>query len=728
MATSASDAAATFRDRWDNTAKLPAESRRLDTLANLLMIGNSQCVATCIISGQLYVTANELKKVKKRKEKKEETEESQIEDQEEKEESEEEETKKSKRVMAIEEILRYFGGLPASKPLREDIFKKIFSGQRLKALIARSSLFMPTDIEKDWANLLVSGTFEDRTPEHVIAFIKNGGENAGAHGLVYGEGCKLFRGVKKIESLVRGEYTKSTASSSSASSLANLTIEEEIENEEKSEKTKAEILRSALKKEPIILQNETEAKVHAEVQMLSHIIDMIKSEELYPKESLVIYIGISKLCCLQCQCMLTAANQVFKENGINIILETRGYHNRDFSWAPPDLFEKGYNTLLSEPKRPRRSIRTHNNTYLEDIIAYRAKKEVEKEINKLPLPGNLLGHASDSDEQRSEDGGVRERNVLLMQLKNRLSEIEEMGVSYEDLLKIVIGLHKVDAYTELYEVTLENFDEKLAKKTFAVIMEEATGANLKPKISKELLLKILKSPDLVGKEISNLYRKTMPKLPKPGSSAVKPRSVAPSSSSSSSSSSSGAASDKYSSVAVSGHTSAYSTRSFSLSQKGPSPKKTLSSSKSIESGKNVADLLSGQVGSEVDDADVSMSIHEASSPLMPAGTNRKKKSPSSSASLPPSGKPPVAKRAKTSSSGIHSLLDDAPSGGAAATAKPEKISEARRAGAEAGQAASGGLILSNFSFKAPDAHMEQASKDAGNQKKGRARKRKRIKP
>ena len=150
MATSASDVTETVRDRQDNTAKLPRESRRLDTLANLLIIGNGQCVATCIINETLYVTANELKKPKKSG-----IEVDEEEDEEEKQEDEEKKVKKAKRVIAMEEILEYFKKLPASKPSRETIFKMILSIQRLKTLVARSSVFIPSGIEDQWARIFV---------------------------------------------------------------------------------------------------------------------------------------------------------------------------------------------------------------------------------------------------------------------------------------------------------------------------------------------------------------------------------------------------------------------------------------------------------------------------------------------------------------------------------------------------------------------------------------------
>lgn len=79
--------------------------------------------------------------------------------------------------------------------------------------------------------------------------------------------------------------------------------------------------------------------VHAEVQMLSHILSTYakRFKEKSEKEPVPIYIGISKLCCLNCRSMVEAANEIFKKENLPVTIFIRGRHDLDFgdNWVCP---------------------------------------------------------------------------------------------------------------------------------------------------------------------------------------------------------------------------------------------------------------------------------------------------------------------------------------------------------------------------------------------------------
>ena len=81
------------------------------------------------------------------------------------------------------------------------------------------------------------------------------------------------------------------------------------------------------------------AKAHAEMQILGKLIEKgIKNR---------VHIGISKLCCVQCKCVLDVAREAFEQQG-HLNLSYKGTHERSFgkNWCFPSSFYGGNNDRL----------------------------------------------------------------------------------------------------------------------------------------------------------------------------------------------------------------------------------------------------------------------------------------------------------------------------------------------------------------------------------------------
>lgn len=253
------------RARADRTIEVPLSKRRLDSFARLLA-SQSLCVAVTVFKGTIHITANELKKTSK---------------------------DNNAQITSMKKIAEYFSELAgttssssSSSQLSstEKIFIEICSPKHLNILL-KGSLHIQDEIIKEVAVDVLNHS-QKPTIDPYNYFYKKG-KDVMLAGLAYGEFTKLHRDFKKLIT----------------------TLTKTNENNDEFEDTNDEILelRTAFNKKPIILKEEPETGIHAEVQLLSHIIkaytDTNESEKKdFPKS---IYIGISKLCCLQCRHMVS---------------------------------------------------------------------------------------------------------------------------------------------------------------------------------------------------------------------------------------------------------------------------------------------------------------------------------------------------------------------------------------------------------------------------------------
>jgi hypothetical protein len=276
----------------DNTPLLLPEERRMDSLA-ILLAAESICVATAVIGEKVYIAANELHAT----------------------------SHQNKIRGAIDNIYNYFKDLTNAyfktseyPPSRQRTFLKISSFTRLQEHI-KPSLFIRKGLpEKVAAEVLRHAT--DRRKLHTA--MKEAKSEAEAFGILYGYSTFLYHHFKKFEDSIMGIHEHS---------LERIKVEH----------TLTENQLAALHQDPVVLAEQPCGGVHAEMQILDYILKHL--EEIIDEVPLAwkgtshkmeIYIGISKLCCLNCHTVLEIANEVFREENIPIKLGFRGTHDRSF--------------------------------------------------------------------------------------------------------------------------------------------------------------------------------------------------------------------------------------------------------------------------------------------------------------------------------------------------------------------------------------------------------------
>ncbi len=235
--------------------------------------------------------------------------------------------------------------------------------------------------------------------------------------------------------------------------------------------------------------------IHAEVQILSHLMDMIRRGEFKPSGSVVLYIGISKLCCLNCRAMLEVANDVFKDNQINITLQTRGRHDLDFgaNWLPPKTFEVGYEA-------------GSEGSSLEEKIGFMSKHRIDAlKREKKPSGVSMVAVYSSSDDGDLHLAKISTQKELLKRQLELLQQLQrdDQNITAENVISfinIAIKLHELDRFSLiLEEKNVQGFLNDLS--SLARGLQEQ-GLSVAPKI----VLKVLQNPHLVGQEMSAHFK------------------------------------------------------------------------------------------------------------------------------------------------------------------------------------------------------------------------------
>jgi hypothetical protein len=349
-----------LRARQDLTAEYSASLRRLDTLARLLA-SHSQCVAVAISNDTLYITANELFKG----------------------------SRDNNNKVFIGSVIEHYRKLANAETIspdeRNEIFKSICSKQRF------GKASVPETISTGILNALLVNQVPNLTD-----FLNLYDINAGAAGLTWGIFIRLYRDFIKFEKSVKKEIGGEESFPKDISILNALLL-------------------SLKNKKTQILTEEPKSGVHAEVQMLSFLVKAIESGNIPTDGS--IYIGISKLCCMNCRVMLDTANEVFKEKNIKVVLEFRGKHDLDFGkWLPPATFQAGF-----EQKKGQ------NEKSIEYQIGFRSKLKIDTLINKSK-PSGVSMEAS----QSGSDTDIFEAELN----ENRKQELKRQFAFLNSIYKI----------------------------------------------------------------------------------------------------------------------------------------------------------------------------------------------------------------------------------------------------------------------------------------------------
>jgi len=423
-----------LRKTYTKELKEHVARRRLDSLARILS-ARSECVAVAILGDKTYLSANEI----------------------------DSSTKEDKKVLkSIKKIKDYFvQSQSKSSEDREDFFTDdICAPSRFSLKLKASPIRIADEIRQEVPKWVIS-----QRGDEIDTLMKQFIPRMAEAGLVYGEAKYLYRDFSKLEKtffkndespneqldLSQDDLNQEILDEEAQLESQQKDVEQELEEEEEIEELStprsgeelgeeekeeenlttnqpasssetspassssqaAQILEPDAKLELqnltklasenqfIISRDETNKNVHAEMKILAYI---LKNVDNY-KNIGNIYIGLNKLCCLQCQYMLEAANEVLKEKGI--FLATRGYHGLAFEnkWNPPKDFEQGY----------RESNKLKKGASLQEKIGYKAREKIEMlragpKLTDLEK-ADMITSPSDSDKESGteEQRGLRKK-------------------------------------------------------------------------------------------------------------------------------------------------------------------------------------------------------------------------------------------------------------------------------------------------------------------------------
>ncbi len=248
-------------------------------------------------------------------------------------------------------------------------------------------------------------------------------------------------------------------------------------------------------------------QVHAEAQILDRVVDLIDNEQL--KEEKDIYIGISKLCCLNCRCLIETANKIFEEKGIKVNVLIRGNHDLSFGWNPPEKFKPGYKVTAKYTKTTQKSIEQFEGQ-LGFEIGRRCRSLVDpikKAAKENPLKGvDIDANSSQSDTDAHISPGLQHgKETLEASLRLMLSLQTEANkaalVESVEMIKTAIKLYELKEFRSLHQElskTKVSIDSSMAEHISTSLWKSL----LSPSINKEKFTEILKNAEFVGKEVA----------------------------------------------------------------------------------------------------------------------------------------------------------------------------------------------------------------------------------
>lgn len=375
------------------------QDRRMDALARLCKSTSTTCVAICYIKDEFYITANSLYSTKShalrgRGE------------------------KKLKELVTT--IWSYLSNIDLNSSLIPDdehkrIFDKICSYERIQDERGSEGSKHTAAIHEaavSWAlaNKEKLPAFPELKKKH--------GHNMGDVGYAYLLCMDLHTDLQKLEQ-----------------SLFSTTSRSLDATDEDIKFSSAYFTRS-----PKIITEEDEAGVHAEVQMLSKIIQIIKENSDIISEK--IYIGISRNCCLECHCMLEAAKEVLLQRS-NIILDFRGSHDlpQNEKWNFPKFFSGSGDLISTQIKQ------------LTEKKILEQKHQFSKTTDSI-MPGKVLRNVSmgaDGSDSEPEASALQQ----LTAFSGKLQELQENFTSFKDEISRAEAIKLIELGTEL--VNLESF-------------------------------------------------------------------------------------------------------------------------------------------------------------------------------------------------------------------------------------------------------------------------------
>lgn len=194
-------------------------------------------------------------------------------------------------------------------------------------------------------------------------------------------------------------------------------------------------------------KNEPIYSTHAEMQLLNYLIENNIEKP--------VYLGISKKCCVDCHCMLDAANAVLTEQDYALSIEHAQDHDGDFGdkWFFPDQFYNNKET---------------NSLYF--LIKTRYQEQIE-DFRKYRTNPKYYQHKDDSESEPSQDPTAKQKNYKQL-LEDKLFLFKDMVEFDQNLL-----VHKEFADLGLHLNTQGLFEDFFDLSQFSSEKEIGTVAD-----------------------------------------------------------------------------------------------------------------------------------------------------------------------------------------------------------------------------------------------------------
>ena len=247
----------------------------------------------------------------------------------------------------------------------------------------------------------------------------------------------------------------------------------------------------------------SEKNTHAEARILEKIIMLYRAGKIKEKK---IYIGISKLSCLDCRAMSESFNTVFAKKGIDLRVHFYGKHDYDFdTWPCPQVFREGYDQYCSDEDTMEADEEDLQFDNIEARIGYEAHRK-SSEMRDIPRPAKFSQSYPQSESDVEFD--VEQRHVEYKQLfQERIEMFDNLLFqdSHEKNRKLFIGLKDSPILLQLLEHIEESNDEKALRSIRSLCSELSLQCGVEIKI--EELLALFKKDKIFAGMIGDFARR-----------------------------------------------------------------------------------------------------------------------------------------------------------------------------------------------------------------------------
>lgn len=263
-----------------------------------------------------------------------------------------------------------------------------------------------------------------------------------------------------------------------------------------------------VKKSPLASAVKDKDEMHAEMRLIDSLGDKLRNSEPYEN-----YIGLSKLCCLDCHLVIHAVNQETPKGqkwGKNA-LEIRGAHNVDCSknWKPPLGMSGTPTSLRAAQLQSTSGGRSSRANVVEDAFT----KNVVQIFQDMRATAGVKGvpqYANASQSERSQAGSQEQKEAFITkELSSRKEELEKakgwlepsLGPDHEKIKEISLALTilaEIEQSGELIPALLNRDSRE------GILIALATSCNGNAKPSE--VQAILENPYFVGKLLAGEMR------------------------------------------------------------------------------------------------------------------------------------------------------------------------------------------------------------------------------